>query len=128
MDRNNNTTLKNDIKALVEKKIALTKERRAYKLETRGKVDESTRRAFFYGIDIERSDTKSEIRHSLLAYGYLRGMDYRRMEKHCRVKPAAVLIKEILEAHHVEADKDNIKRWLKGDRSQFFRPREEAAA
>jgi hypothetical protein len=121
--------LKAHIKTTVDKKISLTRERREYKLRTRGKVPEVERWCFFASIDDDRSITKGEIRHSLLAYAYVRNRPYRTLEAKVREgnEPSARHIFGILRRFGVEENAnellDAIQQWL----SAPLEPVEEAA-
>ena len=123
--------LKAHIKETVEEKVALTRERREYKLATRGKVDEGTRRSWFGDIDGRRWEKKWDIRMALLAYGFLRGRDYKRLEPKVRKgnEPSWSDIECIIESHASEAlddfTKADLKEWLKGAPSPFVRKRDD---
>jgi hypothetical protein len=107
-------SLKTQIATLVETKVRLTKKRRTYKLDTRGTVPEDERRSFFWSIDIKRANTKGEIRHHLLAYGYVRGRAYRCMEARVREgnKPSALAIEHILMGLDHDVEPGAIAEWL----------------
>ena len=117
---------KTELKDTVAHKVALTRERTEYKLKTRGNVPETERLAWFRNIDYKRDSTKYSIRHLHLAYGYLRGLDYKRMELHTKNKPCAAVIAGNLErwlgenAEH--CDSTSIEEWLSGAPSQLVRP------
>lgn len=96
---------KTELKDAVARKVALTRERTEYKLKTRGNVPENERRGWFGMMDSERSDAKYKIRHLHLAYGYLRGQDYKRMEPHTKNEPCTAAIA------------GNLERWL-GENSE----------
>ena len=111
------TDLKEHTKTVVAKKIRLTRERRKYKLESRGKVPEPQRWGFFADIDDERSTLKAEIRHSLLAYAYLRRRSYRALEAKVREDnaPSATHIFGILRRFGVKdraTELGAIQQWL----------------
>jgi hypothetical protein len=123
--------LKAHIKETVEEKVALTRERREYKLATRGKVDESARRSWFWDIDGRRWEKKWDIRMALLAYGFLRGRDYKRLEPKVREgnEPSWSDIECVIEAQVDDASDDfskaDLKEWLKGAPSPFARKRDD---
>jgi hypothetical protein len=123
------TGLKTHIKTNVDKKIHLTRERREYKLSTRGEVPEGQRRCFFEGIDDDRSLLKAEIRHSLLAYAYARGLPYRALEAKVREGNAPDarhifgLLRRFDNEEHANELFDAICQWL----SVPLEPAQEAA-
>lgn len=61
-----------------------------------------------------------DVRHHLLAYAFLRGKPYLKMESHCRKdhKPSVELILRVAVAHDSSwnpiAKEENIVAWLKG--------------
>lgn len=115
-----------ELKDAVAHKIAMTRERVEYKLKTRGNTPETERLAWFRNIDYKRDSTRYSIRHLHLAYGYLRGQDYKRMEPHTKTKPCAAVIAGILERWLREnpehCDETTIRSWLSGTPSQLVRP------
>lgn len=123
--------IKKAIKALVAQKVKLTRERQEYKLETRGKEPEGKRLAFFENIDESRSGLKHEIRHGLLLYAYVRGMDYERLEPKVRdgnePSPSDVCLYGD-KLGELDLNKLDIQEWLNGSPSPFQRPRREEAA
>ena len=131
IDKETRTHIRNNIKALVERKVKLTRERREYKLASRGKEPEGKRLAFFEDIDYSRSGLKHEIRHGLLLYAYVRGMDYERLEPKVREgnEPSSsdvCLYGDKL--GELDLNKLDIQEWLNGSPSPFQRPRREEAA
>lgn len=52
---------------------------------------------------------KPEIRHTLLAYGFARGMPYNKMEQTCRVKPVAEDISRIVKSLWQDFPKIDVK-------------------
>ncbi len=106
------TQLKNRIKEAVSTKVELTKKRRAYKLASRGNVDEGERRSEFGRIDSERYTLRVLIRHLLLAYALVRGRSYATQEPVWkREKASAPYIQQlILEATH--APMFDAEAWL----------------
>ena len=114
-------TIKETIKRLVDEKVRMTRERREYKLLTRGKVAEIDRLRFFSDIDSRRADFKHEIRHGLLLYGYVRGRDYKRLEAKVGDgnEPSASDIC-LFGDHHAELDfrTTDVQDWLDGAPSQ----------
>jgi len=120
--------LKNKIKQLVDLKIAQTKGRTEFKLQTRPRMAEvlakgmprydsaeykewSERHWKLFGLDVERSGTKYEIRAHLLAYAYMRGRAYVSVEPNVDLfkneRPSADTIAEI-----AGVDEDAIDDWL----------------
>jgi len=85
--------LKEKINSLVTTKVALTRERTAYKYQTRATLSqkegsdwqkfENERSRYFWSIDYKRWDLKEEIRHHLLAYGFIRNVPYKNIERKC---------------------------------------------
>jgi len=85
--------LKETINALVTTKIALTRERTTYKYQTRTTLSqkegsdwqkfENERSRYFWSIDYKRGELKEEIRHHLLAYGFIRNVPYKKIERKC---------------------------------------------
>ena len=117
---------KTELKDAVAHKVALTRERVTYKLKTRGNVPENERRSWFERMDSERSAVKHDIRHLHLAYGYLRGQNYKRMEPKAKHEPYASVIVGNLERwlgtgaeHCCDA---TVEGWLGGAPSPFARP------
>jgi hypothetical protein len=124
--RNAIMAAKTELKDAVVRKVALTRERVEYKLKTRGNVPENERRSWFQTMDSERSSRKYDIRHLHLAYGYLRGQDYKRMEPKTKREPYASVIAGNLERwlgkdteHCCDA---TVEDWLQGTKSPFARP------
>lgn len=119
-------TAKTELKDAVARKVALTRERVTYKLKTRGNVPENERRGWFQTMDSERSSRKYDIRHLHLAYGCLRGQDYKRMEPKAKREPCASVIVGNIERwlgknaeHCCDA---TVEDWLGGAPSPFARP------
>lgn len=57
---------------------------------------------------------RAECRHSLLAYGFLRGTPYRKMESTCRVPPRWSKVEDIARRFGgAEFDEDQFKAWRK---------------
>jgi hypothetical protein len=122
IDKETRTLIKEAIKALVAQKVNLTRERREYKLATRGKEPEGKRTAFFESIDHARSSLKHDIRHSLLLYGYVRGMDYERLEPKVREgnEPVASDVCLFGDEHGVpDLNKTDVLDWLCGEKSPY---------
>jgi len=122
IDKETRNLIKEAIKALVAQKVKLTRERREYKLVTRGKEPEGKRLAFFENIDYSRSSLKHDIRHGLLLYGYVRGMDYERLEPKVREgnEPVASDICLFGDKHAVpDLNKTDVLNWLCGEKSLF---------
>jgi hypothetical protein len=119
-------TAKSELKDAVAHKVALTRERVEYKLKTRGNIPENERRGWFQVMDTERSDAKYRIRHRHLAYGYLRGQDYKRMEPHTKYEPCAFTIagnlERWLDKNSEHRDAIDIEKWIGGAPSPFARP------
>ena len=117
---------KSELKDAVAHKIAMTRERTAYKFKTRGTVPENERQGWFQITDSERSNSKYVIRHLHLAYGYLRGQNYKRMEPHAKNKPSALVIvcnlERWLRKNQEHCNEATIKGWLEGAPSSFSRP------
>jgi len=134
IDKEARNSIKEAIKSLVGRKISLTRERREYKLETRGSVNESTRLAFFENIDYDRATHKHDIRHGLLLYGYIRGRDYKQLEPKVREDndPSASDICLFGDKHgELALRQTDLSSWLAGGASPHKRKRpqdtEEAA-
>lgn len=120
IDKETRTQIKKRIKALVAQKVKLTRERREYKLESRGKEPEGKRLAFFENIDYSRSGLKHDIRHGLLLYGYLRGLDYKRLEPKVREgnEPSTIDICLFGQQNgDLTINGDHVQRWLDGEKS-----------
>ena len=123
IDRETRTNIKDSIKALVERKVALTRERRAYKLRTRpllqtGEITEGERRSAFGDFDAMRADLKIEIRHGLLLYGYIRGRDYKQVERRCAEDnmPSSGDVGLFADGHLI-LTMAQIDRWFEGEPS-----------
>jgi hypothetical protein len=118
--------VKLQLKDAVAEKIGLTRERVAYKASSRGIIPEDGlhgRRAEFNRIDSLRSWTKEHIRHLHLAYGYLRGQDYRRMEPKCGRPPCESYIIRILEKLEFDGSSPglaDIQEWIYGGTPSIF--------
>jgi len=130
-------SIKQTIKSLVERKVKLTRDRREYKLRTRPLVDRSPealyeRHSFFLNLDSRRANVRSDIRHTLLLYGYLRGRDYKQIEKKCRDDnfPRPSKIVACARDHEVKLIQNDVERWLQGEPSPWRHepPAAEAAA
>lgn len=119
-------TAKTELKDAVARKVDLTRQRTEYKLSSRGSVPEHERLAWFRHIDWKRQEAKSDIRYLHLAYGYLRGQDYRRMEPKTRYAPSVHAIQGELErwlpVGSEVCNLDAIGSWLKGQASPCTRP------
>jgi hypothetical protein len=131
-DRETRNNLRDSIKELVEQKVAYTRDRRAYKLRTRpllqtGEITEAERRKVFSEFDDMRHDLKHDIRYGLLLYGYLRGRDYKQIERRCAKhnKPSASAISLFADefAEGLQLSQSAIKRWLEGEASPHKMPR-----
>jgi hypothetical protein len=125
--------IKQTIKSLVEQKVKLTRERREYKFRTRplletGDITETERRGFFWGIDSDREDLKHDIRHALLLYGFIRGRDYKQIEKKCRDDnfPRPSQIVRCARDHEFKVVQADVERWLQGEASPWRQERPEA--
>ena len=125
-DKNAIVAAKTELKDAVARKVALTRERVEYKLRTRGNVPENERWGWFQTMDSERSSRKYDIRHLHLAYGYLRGQDYKRMEPKTKREPYASVIAGNLErwlGKDTEYCCDaTVEGWLGGAPNPFARP------
>jgi hypothetical protein len=119
-------TAKTELKDAVARKVSLTRQRVEYKLSSRGTVPETERLAWFRKIDAERSGEKANIRYLHLAYGYLRGQDYKRMEPRAKYEPSAYVIQGLLEKwlpmDSDACDLDTIVAWKNGGASPCARP------
>jgi len=107
---------KTELKDAVAHKVSLTQQRTEYKLSSRGSVPEHERLAWFQHIDSNRWSAKASIRYLHLAYGYLRGQDYKQMEPKTNHTPAASAIQRLLEhwlpVDHDACNVDTIIDWL----------------
>lgn len=115
-------SIKQQLKTAVEGKFILTRERVAYKASSRGTIPESERWGWFASIDSRRKYAKDRIRHLHLAYGYVRGQSYKRMEPKCKAPPNDYWVLDILsEFKFPEATPEllDITEWLAGDPSIF---------
>jgi hypothetical protein len=119
-------TAKTELKKAVAHKVSLTQQRTEYKLSSRGSVPEPERLAWFRRIDSNRYSAKASIRYLHLAYGYLRGHDYKRMEPRTDNDPSAYGIQGLLEhwlpVNHEACNVDTIIGWLNGQASPCARP------
>lgn len=119
-------TAKAELKKAVAYKVSLTQQRTEYKLSSRGSVPEHERLAWFQRIDSNRWSAKASIRYLHLAYGYIRGQDYKRMEPKTNNAPAASAIQHLLEhwlpVDHEACNVDTITDWLNGQVSPCTRP------
>jgi hypothetical protein len=57
---------------------------------------------------------RSEARHSLLAYGYLRGRSYKAMEAKCFEKPAWDQVWKMIQRFGGTSTKADFEAWVKG--------------
>ena len=125
-------TAKTELKDAVARKVSLTRQRVEYKLSSRGSVPEHERLAWFRHIDWKRQEAKSDIRYLHLAYGYLRGQDYKRMEPKTRYTPSVYAIQGELERWLTVGSEvcnlDTIRAWLDGQASPCARPAAAAIA
>jgi len=137
-------SLKDQIKALVDTKVALTRQRRDYKFNTRPELAEKREKAnnrktqdkkaqkqaaslfysyaykrdlWFIDINGKRTSLKTDIRHALLAYGYLRGMNYKRIERKCGEDnpPIPYKIFHFIRMFDGYATESMIEDWLAGE-------------
>lgn len=119
-------TAKTELKDAVARKVSLTRQRVEYKLSSRGSVPEHERLAWFRHIDWRRWEAKSDIRYLHLAYGYLRGQAYKRMEPKTNNEPSAYAIQGILEkwlpVDSEACDLDAIIAWRNGGANPCARP------
>jgi len=118
MDR---SQLKDRINSLVAEKVSLTQERREYKLRTRGQVEEYERMTQFHNIDARRAERRSDIRSALLAYGFLRGKDYKQIERYCDPdnRPDAEAIASLIDSY--PSTRADVVKWLNGAHSPRYR-------
>lgn len=127
--------VKEQLKSFVEYKIGLTKTRTEYKYSSRGTVPEAERLSTLSRLDGKRSDTKDNIRHLHLAYGYIRGQHYKKIEAHSR-KPIGTQgicywLDKACDDIGLGSDAEwllkieerTIKAWINGEPSPFSRPR-----
>lgn len=104
--------MKSAVTALVNRKVGLTAERQKFKYESRGTVPEMERVSWFHGKDMERAMARSEIRYSLLAYAFVRGMPYQRVEAKTERSPLAHVIVQAAQHAGVVVDLDTVTAWL----------------
>jgi hypothetical protein len=59
-----------------------------------------------------KSDVREEARHSLLAYGYMRGTPYKNIEQRCEECPSSGRIASMV--NRFGGDEDGVEDWLDG--------------
>lgn len=102
-----NIELKIKIKSLADETRTIKSEERKLKADGKGPG------AQFNSIYRHRMDVvRPESRHSLLAYGYLRGRSYKQMEEKCRQDPNWKHVKRLIE--RFGGNPANFDAWKKG--------------
>lgn len=114
------TTLKAKIKGLTEEKVSLTRARTKHKNQPSEKKQVPEYQSWFVPVDHRRVFVRYEIRHHLLAYAYVRGRAYRRVENRCLSAPQATKIVKILHDHgyYEYQMAEKIPAWLEADKAQ----------